>query len=207
MFEQETHAERKEWRESILKGIVVLPKVGDPGRIVVFGKHAEPILTGKDAEDVLVAAAELGKGRIVAISHADYSAKFSSGDKNPVGALKAFYDNLKKWLTKSTFKKNDGIIDATDNVNKETLKSSKIVLYHGGIVKINTADLTEFVRNGGALLYCMTPKKWKQLSDTPYASLLNDAGICYASGDNSVRDTGFPVKDNKASHASSPESS
>src|SRR6218665_2993570 len=103
-----------EWRERILKGIKVLPKEGVPGRIVVFGKHAEPILTGTNAEDVLVAAAEFGKGRIVAISHTGYSANFTHDDKKGGGELKEFQDNIKEWLMKGRFDKNDCIVDAKD---------------------------------------------------------------------------------------------
>jgi len=89
----------------------------------------------------------------------------------------------------------------------EKLKSSKIVVYHGGKVQINPADLTEFVRNGGGLLHCETPWGWIQLnrgkpiSDAPYASLLNEAGLCYTDEYISAHDTGFCVMDNKAADA------
>src|SRR6218665_4050650 len=195
-----------EWRESILRGIKVLPKYGTPGRIVVFGKQAEPILTGTNSEDVLVAAAEFGKGRIVAISHNAYSVAFSQEDQNQESAVKEFHDNLKQWLTKGTFEKNDSIINAGDEVNLETLKSSKIVLYNGG-GNIYLAHLIEFVRNGGGLLHTETPWGWidlnggKPLSDAPYAALLNDAGLSYTGEYISADDTGFCVMDNTAGHA------
>src|SRR6218665_2068810 len=194
-----------EWREIILKGIKVLPKQDVPGRIVVFGKQAEPILTGKSAEDVFVAAAEYGKGRIVAISDHSYSPMFSQDDETLGGALKEFHNNLKQWLTKETFQKNDSIINARDEVNLEKIKSSKIVVYDGGKVKIDPPDLTEFVHNGGALLYCETPWGWshvnggKPISDAPYAALLNDAGLCFT--DEYIWDTEFSVMDNKAADA------
>lgn len=196
-----------EWRENILKGMKVIPKEGVPGRIVVFGKQAEPILTGTNAEDLLIAAAEFGKGRIVAIAHNSYSVNFAQDNKQPEGATKELHDNLKKWLTRGTFKQNDSIIDAKDDADKEKLKSAKIVLYHGGQVKINPADLTEFVRNGGALFHGETPWGWLQLnkgkilSEAPYAALLSEAGLCYTDEYISVNDTGFSVKDNKASDA------
>jgi len=207
LYEQDIYAERSEWRESILKGIKVLPSYGTAGRIVVFGNQAEPILTGTNAEKLLVAAAAFGKGRIVAISKYDYSAAFSQEDRNQRGTWKEFHDNLKQWLTKGTFEKNDSIINARDEVNLEKLRSSKIVLYNGGKVKIDSADLTEFVRNGGGLLHTETNWVWTQLnkgkpiSDAPYAALglLNEAGLCYT--DEYIWDTEFSVMDNKAADA------
>jgi len=115
--------------------------------------------------------------------------------------LTEFHDNLKKWLTKRTFDRNDSIIDAKDKVNVEKLKSSKIVVYHGGNVAISPSELAEFVRNGGALLHCETPWRFKQPSDAPYTSLLNDAGLCYVGGYSAVNDTGYSVKENKADDA------
>src|SRR6218665_3619828 len=193
--------------KTFLKGIKVLPSYGRAGKIVVFGNQAEPILTGTKAEDVLIAAAAFGKGRIVAISKYDYSAAFSQEDRNQRGTWKEFHDNLKQWLTKGTFEKNDSIINARDEVNLEKLRSSKIVLYNGGKVKIDSADLTEFVRNGGGLLHTETNWVWTQLnkgkpiSDAPYAALglLNEAGLCYT--DEYIWDTEFSVMDYKAADA------
>src|SRR5688572_21797163 len=94
------------WRNDILEGISVLPKNGNPGRLIVFEENAEPILTGGTEEDVFIAAAEFGKGRIVAIYQDCSNNNFSQYDETTETPTSILNRNIKKWLTKGTFKKD-----------------------------------------------------------------------------------------------------
>ena len=196
-----------EWTSIILKGISVLPIKGKSEGLIVFRENAEPILTGSTEEEVFIAAAEIGKGRIVAIAENFNNSICSPDIKRTESAISLLNNNIKKWLTRGTFQKGNIIINANEKVNKPKLMSSKIVIYQGGENKIPLKDLTDFVRTGGALLHCFTPWKWlaqnkgRNLSDAPYMALLTDAGILYIDGYNTEPQSGFFVKENKAKDA------
>jgi len=206
-FETESKSTRMEWRNEILQGIDVLPKLGNPGRIVVYGKHAEPILTGNFEVDVLLAAAEFGQGRIVVIAQNDYASMILENDQSTVKALSKFHTNLKQWLTRGTYEALDSIVNAKDKVSKEKLMSSKVVIFDGNVGAISLRDLTEYVRNGGALFYCLTPIRWlqsnkgKTLFDLPYMNLLTEVGISFTDENNDVDEAGFLVEANAAEYA------
>lgn len=143
------------------------------GRLIVFGENAEPILTGRTEDDVFIAAAELGKGRIVAIAQDLCMSK--SRPENSISVLNLLDRNIKKWLTRDTFdKKNSIVINANEKVNGAKLMSSKLVIFQGIGNNILQNDLTDYVRNEGALVHCFTPSRWlkqndgKNLSDAPY---------------------------------------
>jgi len=61
-------------RAALLDGVEVLPQVGIPGPIAVFGADAFAVLTGQEGERprAVVAAARLGDGRAVAFGHNGY---------------------------------------------------------------------------------------------------------------------------------------
>ena len=63
---------RNQWRDAILDGVEKISRFGVPGRQVVCGDNAEPILTAGSPKNVLISAAELGQGRIVVFSHDAY---------------------------------------------------------------------------------------------------------------------------------------
>src|SRR6218665_3696510 len=91
----ESNEEFTKWRNDILKNISVLPKYGNLGRLIVLGEKAEPILTGRTEEDVFIAAAELGKGRIIAIAQDLCMSK--SRPENSISVLNLLDRNIKKW--------------------------------------------------------------------------------------------------------------
>lgn len=59
-------------------------------------------------------------------------------------------------------------------MNGAKLMSSKLVIFQGIGNNILQNDLTDYVRNEGALVHCFTPSRWlkqndgKNLSDAPY---------------------------------------
>jgi len=206
-LETESESTGSAWRNEILHNLDVLPKLGYPGRIVVYGKHAEPILTGVNDVDVLVAAAEFGQGRIVVIAQNDNASIILESDQSTVKALSKFHANIKQWLTRGTYEEQDSIISAKDKVSKEKLMSSKIVIFDGDIGEISLRDITEYVRSGGALFYCFTPIGWlqsnkgKTLFDAPYMNLLAEVGICFTDENSDVPEKGFSVNENEADDA------
>ena len=59
-------------RQDLLSDITDLPRLGAPGRVVVYGEHARAIISVSDSHQVLLAAAVIGSGRLLVLSHNGY---------------------------------------------------------------------------------------------------------------------------------------
>lgn len=59
-------------RAALLAGIEVLARPGVPGNLVVFGEDAFAVVTGGKQPEPVVAAARVGRGRVVAMAHSGY---------------------------------------------------------------------------------------------------------------------------------------
>jgi len=46
-----------DWKAVILNGITTLPKLGYPGKVMVYGPKSIPMVVGENADDILIAAA------------------------------------------------------------------------------------------------------------------------------------------------------
>ena len=68
-----TESDPTSWRKAILDRVKTMTVLGRPGTLAVEGIEAEPILTGSSSADVLLAAATLGKGKMVVFSHTSYA--------------------------------------------------------------------------------------------------------------------------------------
>lgn len=67
--------------DALLRGVDEIAAPGSPGAIAVFGGDAFPVVMGKvgDGRAPTIAAARLGKGRVVVLSHNGYSAGYAGG--------------------------------------------------------------------------------------------------------------------------------
>jgi hypothetical protein len=143
---------------SILKGVTQLPKCGHPGTFVVFDSNAYPILACNDPCDIVLAAADYGQGRVVAVSHEAYVEKFLKNSPK----LEPLWSNVKSWLTKCDTSLCDQDIQSIENYESvsDIPANVKIIAWNGNINKselfINQL-LKKFVSNGGSVLCGICP--------------------------------------------------
>lgn len=92
-----------------MKDVPFLPNYGN-GKIIVFGRDASVIVSGDGLDEITIAAAELGKGRVVLITHFDYLFNFTQ--KNTDTRMAQLHVNLKNWVTKNKYTSNDNLAAA-----------------------------------------------------------------------------------------------
>lgn len=153
--------------------------------MVVFEPHAYGILTGKDKNSLLFAAAEYGKGRIFTVAHESYLENF---DKHPE-YFEPLWSNIKRWLVNGELTE-----DAIANV--EQFDSANDIPANVRLLKwIGTVNKTElfinqllkrFVSGGGAVLCGVCPWGWlnishgKILDDMSLNKFLCLVGMCFS---------------------------
>lgn len=113
-------------KNTLLNGITTLPKIGYPGKVISYGNNSLPIVVGDQGDDILVAAAQLGTGRIVVMTHSGYLTNFTS--TNTDASVKKLQDNIKSWVTKGKFTSNTQMIH-TDEYIKLSGTPSYLLLY------------------------------------------------------------------------------
>lgn len=157
---------------------------------MVFRLSAEPVLSADKPEDVIIAAAKLGQGRIVVFSHNSFGSRITCLDKEDENYR--LYANVRKWVSNGKAVGDDVStilnIEAKTKINSiDDLAKYNIVVYH--TVASNYFDeavLKEFVKNGGGLVYAITPWGWlqcnsnKTLKQAPYVGILHEAGVGFS---------------------------
>lgn len=172
---------------SIFNNVTHVPRCGLPGTFVVFDEvNAFPLLTGPDRCDVIMAGAQYGQGRVLAISHEIYIEKFLKQSHK----LQPLWSNVKDWLTRGEINDEDQVVaienleSVGDLVSGE--KNYKIVAWNGTIGKselfVNQL-LKKYVFYGGSVLCGICPWGWLSLSrrsldDMPINIFLSMIGIC-----------------------------
>ena len=179
-------------KEAILEKISTLDlKGGVPGRIVVYGEQAEPILTGDKPCDVIVASGIIGSGRVVVISHDGVMEGFNSGQAKSADFEK-LHDNIKMWVSGNKYTGRPhgmyNLANATDaNYDKTPSMRDAVLLYWiGGGWDASIADKVEkCIRNGTGCVIAMCPWGWlslnpgKSLEDMPYYNIMKVIGVCF----------------------------
>ncbi|XP_013774531.1 TRPM8 channel-associated factor homolog [Limulus polyphemus] len=194
-----------QWREEILKGISSVRREGIPGTIVVWGDNAEPILTGQKEKDILIAAAEYGKGRVVLFTHTSYGNAFESNQS----WFSQLRGNVINWLVKGQNPQNVKLIRVKGGTTFPVLKvNENIAIVHSSGRAESPSffqKVENFVLSGGALFIAETPWGLMQITgmttdSIPHYQFLKKVGLCftndYFSGDEQVK-----VQDNLASNA------
>lgn len=204
--------DRRKWRESLLKNVLVIPKYGIPGTLLVWGNKCEPILSSENGTDVVMAAAEMGQGRVVIFSHDGYTnAFFENADEE----MKQLNKNIAAWVLKPEKK------DCSSNIRKikidqyndldflkEIEKNSILVWSLPSASQIGDetflTGITNFVHNGGAMVLGVCPWGWLQLnpgkilSSNPHNVILDCCGVCYTEDYAHVSEGGIIVSGNQA---------
>lgn len=84
-------------RKELLAGVSSIAFTGVPGEILVFGEQAFPVVsaTASGRPGVYIAAARIGKGRVIALGHPGVL------NEPDVGDTARFFENAMAWLTAS----------------------------------------------------------------------------------------------------------
>lgn len=177
----------------LTEGVEVFPRRGAPGPIATLGENAFPVVLGEFEEGVLepvVAAAWVGKGRIVALGHSDYCRADSI---SATASAAKFFDNILFWTSgvsqkgKTTgksirvavwqdektadFLKKQGF-DARSVSSIESEDFEVFVAESAALNDSEYASLLEAVQNGAGFVTCGLGWGWSQLN--PGKTLVHD---------------------------------
>ena len=194
--------------DEVLHQVDSVQVIGLGGQLIVFGENSEAVLTGKTEEDILIGAAELGKGRIMAFSHTGYGKSMRKQEDNQTNST--LYKNVRNWLTRKQQNTGYKILCVDNMAALKTLDDCKkydILLSVGSRESTSESLVEEYIRDGGAFVMSVTPWGWlqvkrgKQLAQMPYYKILLKAGLGFSP--NYFRDTSpkLNVEFNKASTA------
>ncbi|MBL8858328.1 MAG: hypothetical protein JNL28_07495 [Planctomycetes bacterium] len=192
--------------QTLVAGVRSIAKSGTPGVVAVFGENAFPVVVGKISDDVrapVVAAAEFGKGRIVAFAHSGYFAKDTLRQED--GAR--FMENCVRWAArkpkgKVSIRVSDGNAEfieflnaagfdarATSGLRNLSTSDTDVLFQFKNDSGDDAAAVESFVAKGGGLFVAQTPWGWMQLNpgkslatDHPGNALLVKAGLAWVDG-------------------------
>ena len=153
---------RKIYASEVLCGLTEIPVSGNPGTMIVTGSKSQPVYFGDTSEDVFLAAAEYGNGRVFVATHECYNAWMIDTHRD---LEKQLMNNVKKWLTKQKDVENVKIFDSKDineDTNFDEYQLVKWEMSHH-LSENNQEQLLKYLKNGGALLTSATPWAYGQL--------------------------------------------
>ncbi len=191
-------------RAALVEGVGEIAAPGWPGQLCVFGPQAEAVVVGKtgDAQAPVVAAAQLGAGRLVLFGHDGYfgrealetgdtgrlllNALHWASDKTAPKALVVEWPEVVDWLREQGLE----AIDATFASYPALLSQADIVLtHHNWLAGEAGRQVSAFVKAGGGLISGDTPWGWLQLNpgknlltDHPGNAVVAEAGVVWADG-------------------------
>jgi hypothetical protein len=192
-------------RAPLIKGVTEIAAPGAPGPLVVFGEHSFVVVAGKsEGKDIqlpVVAAGDLGKGRVVAFGHTGYLDK----DVLKAADTAVLIENSLRWSSRQEHPRVGIIGDAglaaalkargwnTTELNAQgwesNLKSLDVIcVSQGSLDEKHRQVLHDFAASGRGLLVAGLGWGWMQVAhndnirEHPPSKLLQDAGIAWADG-------------------------
>ncbi len=188
---------------AILQGVDGLSAPGVPGSVVVWGEHAEAIVCGgrEGRREAVVAAARLGRGRIVAFGHTGYADAATLDDPD----TRRVFVNAAKWSLGEGTPAPIGVIGGTAaGVLREAGLEAEsaelrdlaeglsrwraVVLLRDSLDKEQVRLLHRFVEEGGGLIVAQTGWGWRQihsgrdLRENAINQALAPAGLAFGEG-------------------------
>jgi hypothetical protein len=191
-------------RRALIEGVSEIGAPGVPGPLCVFGRDAFPVVAGKAGENALapvVAASQLGTGRVVAFGHNGYLGPETHADTG------RFFANALRWAARNnaprvgvrrqanlakTLKEQGFTVTQLDATGwHERLKEVHVVCgdSEAFAADADLAALGGFIRAGGGFVTGSLGWGWLQLNPgkslaTHHAGnkLLGPAGIVWADG-------------------------
>lgn len=181
-------AQPENWKaahDELAAGVQTIAFPGSPGPIVVSGSRAFAVVAaaadGKGIKAPLVAAAELGSGRVVLFGHTSYLDAGTLG----VGDSSALFLNCLKWAGRGTSPRivvmgNAALRDALPKLGEEGSRPEVAELGKEGLASLRDIDvlclgqaalkpeevraIRAFVEGGGGLIAAATGWGWLQLN-------------------------------------------
>ncbi|XP_064627164.1 TRPM8 channel-associated factor homolog [Lineus longissimus] len=174
------------WRSEILNGVMAVRYAGaTPGYIIVYGDSSDAILTS-DTGETLIAAGELGRGRVVVFSHEVFVKSYTRNDlmRNNSTLL----ENVRSWVNGG---RNSVIVDVNRMQDLESIPQNGFLVWAGGNKNTSTAmmqQMLDYVRDGGSLVCGVCPWGYAQVNhitveEMPINFILKELGMCYATYD------------------------
>ena len=135
-----------DWRKEILFGIESVPVIGVPGTVVCYGELSGAVLKGRFAKDVVIAAAEIGQGRVVAVPHNGY---FVSDDNT--GTAQDLLRNIIRWVSRARCSSKGEAVILDNSLPPSSLSMGVSVLINLAVDNdcIKSKDIIEYIRKGG----------------------------------------------------------
>jgi hypothetical protein len=192
-------------REALTRGVKEIAAPGVPGPLAVFGERAVAVVAGKtgEARAPVVAAAELGKGRLVAFGHTGYFGPeaWTTAD---TGTL---LENALAWVSRGKARgaariacqdsklaealRGRGFTAATalrEGLERALAEADVLCFSHPAWSDADVKLVRAFVENGGGALVAGLGWGWLQLNPGksldvhPGNRLTAEAGILFADG-------------------------
>jgi hypothetical protein len=139
--------------------------------------NASVVAIGDTINDVLIAAGEVGNGRVVVMTHTDYAINFTNGtNSNP--SIQGLQANVKGWLTRGSSYTTLNIMEASTylkTTDTTALSLVKILFFTEPVrewTDQNMASILNFVRNGGGLFVASTPWGWASIKKSKNFNLM-----------------------------------
>lgn len=186
-------------RDTILNEVKSIACPGSPGPLCVFSEAATPLVAA--GNEVVIACAKLGKGRVFVCGHGGYfetdslknadtqklivnAIRWAGGEAKAITVLSRGFPALAKSLSGS------GITSTEVNADWKSPAGAAVLIVSPGRINAEEAKKIEtFVRNGGGLLTGTPGWGWRQThsmksldSDMPLNQILAQAGITFADG-------------------------
>lgn len=203
--------------EVLLVGVRTIGRPGVPGPIAVFGEQAFAVVTGAcgGSHLAVVAATELGEGRVVAFGHGGYLA----GDTLEEGDTGRLLGNSLRWAARAEepavgVRHGRGMIESLAAVGVRAtelrrLDEESLATFDAVVVELEALDveslstLAKYVRSGGGLVTAGLGWGWQQLHPNEVLNrdhrgnrFLHEAGLLFGLGYvDSIDPVGEPIDD------------
>ena len=188
--------------EVLTKGVRQIAAPGVPGTLCVFGDKAFPVVLGRAGRDALepaVAAAQFGRGRIVAFGHDGFFAPEALKQLD----TQLFLENCLAWAASGKEKPRVAVLrdsrlarHLADRGLKvvpadlAALKDVDVLIAVGTSFRSEDAErITQFIQDGGGFVTAGTGWGWQQLNpgkelstELPANRVLAPAGLVFAAG-------------------------
>jgi enhancin-like peptidase M60 family/peptidase M60-like protein len=188
-------------RSRLLEGIREIAAPGVPGSLAVYGREAFPVVAGKtegSRRAAVMAAARMGKGRIVAFGHDGYFGTESLAAADTGRLLK----NSVQWTAAGganprvgtvglpdllAFLKAAGVDAREARLGDDLSGFHVLVITHSGVTETAIPRIRAFVEGGGGLVAASTGWGWAQITGKPIpqhplSQITDRAGLVWTGG-------------------------
>jgi hypothetical protein len=188
-------------RAPLVEGVREVAAPGSPGSLAVFAPTASAVVTGKSdggSDVAVIAAARLGRGRVVAFAHDGYFA----ADHFKIADTAKLLANAVRWASGDKVRPRVGLIDGQDlqalfeRSGTTTVRTTLderfetydvLVLTPFGVTRAQAKRLRSYLESGGGLVLASTGWGWQQGSKKPMTEfpgnwILAGSGLAWTDG-------------------------